>query len=321
MQTMSNYLIGQTNLFVNGSLETWTSSGTPNTTPDYWVNCSTDGIAVDCVPVSCNALPAIGSDGGNYARGFNGEGFSQEVQTVIGASYTIEFDYCGVSNCFGGLINSGWNVEINGVLVHATPILVTTSWQLSTFSFIASTSLTSICFRRIPLSGSGSQGGIDNLKIFQTCNPSYSNQTISICESYVSPSGNYTWTTSGQYHDTLTNSTGCDSILSIDLFILNQTASTQFESAIDSYWWPVNGQTYSQGGDYTDTIVNAAGCDSIVTLNLTLSYSGLLDLKKQTNKKLVKITDLNGRDTPNQKNTVLLFIYEDGTVERVYEIE
>jgi hypothetical protein len=36
---------------------------------------------------------------------------------------------------------------------------------------------------------------------------------------------------------------------------------------------------------------------------------------------LVKITDLNGKIIQRRKNTVMLFIYEDGTLERVVEME
>jgi hypothetical protein len=53
------------------------------------------------------------------------------------------------------------------------------------------------------------------------------------------------------------------------------SSSTQNQTALDSYTWPVNGQTYTQGGTYTATLPNAAGCDSIVTLNLTLSFTGI----------------------------------------------
>jgi hypothetical protein len=34
-------------------------------------------------------------------------------------------------------------------------------------------------------------------------------------------------------------------------------------------------QTYTTSGVYTHTIPNAAGCDSIITLNLTVEYTGL----------------------------------------------
>jgi len=99
------------------------------------------------------------------------------------------------------------------------------------------------------------------------------------------------------------------------------SASSQTQSALDSYTWPVNGQTYTQSGTYSDTLMNASGCDSIVTLNLTMSYTGIEELNPSSAKKLLRITDLSGKETPFRKNTVLLFIYEDGTVERVFEGE
>jgi hypothetical protein len=99
------------------------------------------------------------------------------------------------------------------------------------------------------------------------------------------------------------------------------TSSTQTESAIDSYTWSVNGQTYTQSGSYTSVIQNAAGCDSTITLNLTLGFTGIEDLQPNANKNLVRITDLNGEETPFQKNKVLFFIYEDGTIERLFEAE
>ena len=56
------------------------------------------------------------------------------------------------------------------------------------------------------------------------------------------------------------------------------TSSSQTQTALDTYTWPVNNQTYTQSGTYSDTLVNAAGCDSIVTLNLTLNYTGINEL-------------------------------------------
>jgi hypothetical protein len=56
--------------------------------------------------------------------------------------------------------------------------------------------------------------------------------------------------------------------------------SFQTQTALDTYTWPVNNQIYTQSGTYSDTLVNAAGCDSIVTLNLTLSYTGINELNK-----------------------------------------
>lgn len=58
--------------------------------------------------------------------------------------------------------------------------------------------------------------------------------------------------------------------------------SSQAQTALDTYTWPVNNQTYTQSGTYSDTLMNAAGCDSIVTLNLTLNYTGLNELSTST---------------------------------------
>ncbi len=148
---------------------------------------------------------------------------------------------------------------------------------------------------------------------------STSTSTLSACNSFTW--NGTTYSQSGQYTYTSTNTNGCDSIATLNLTINNTSTSSQTQTSLDSYTWPVNGQTYTQSGTYTDTLANAAGCDSVVTLNLTLSFTGIDELKQNSTKKLVKITDLNGKETPFRKNTVLLFIYEDGTVERVYITE
>ena len=49
------------------------------------------------------------------------------------------------------------------------------------------------------------------------------------------------------------------------------TSPSITESACKSY--TLNGQTYNTSGVYTQTLTNAAGCDSIITLNLTINAS------------------------------------------------
>lgn len=48
------------------------------------------------------------------------------------------------------------------------------------------------------------------------------------------------------------------------------TTSSLSATACESYTWTQNGQTYTNSGSYNDTLQNAAGCDSIITLNLTI---------------------------------------------------
>ena len=82
----------------------------------------------------------------------------------------------------------------------------------------------------------------------------------------------------------------CGSTISIDNIVLSNAAGgdktsaksialraeqTQWASdtatACDEYYW--NGKTYTQSGTYIDTIPSIAGCDSIVTLHLTINQT------------------------------------------------
>ncbi|MCC7296958.1 MAG: right-handed parallel beta-helix repeat-containing protein [Bacteroidia bacterium] len=48
-------------------------------------------------------------------------------------------------------------------------------------------------------------------------------------------------------------------------------------SACDSYTWAANGNIiYTKSGIYTTTLASRAGCDSVVTLNLTINFSPVL---------------------------------------------
>ncbi|KAA3643763.1 MAG: hypothetical protein DWP98_12840, partial [Bacteroidetes bacterium] len=49
------------------------------------------------------------------------------------------------------------------------------------------------------------------------------------------------------------------------------TSSVQIESACNTYNWPQNGMIYNTTGMYKDTIPNVAGCDSVITLDLTIN--------------------------------------------------
>jgi hypothetical protein len=89
--------------------------------------------------------------------------------------------------------------------------------------------------------------------------------------SYTSPAGNV-YTSSGTYIDTLSTSSGCDSIITINLSFNTATSSTIAPVACDSYTSP-SGMVYTTNGTYLDTIPNMAGCDSVITINLTVNSS------------------------------------------------
>ncbi|MCF8417145.1 MAG: T9SS type A sorting domain-containing protein, partial [Crocinitomicaceae bacterium] len=73
------------------------------------------------------------------------------------------------------------------------------------------------------------------------------------------------------------DSAGCQSADTLTVFVNQPTNSTLIETALDSF--TLNGQTYNQSGTYTQVIPNAAGCDSTITLNLSLDFTGLQEFE------------------------------------------
>lgn len=65
----------------------------------------------------------------------------------------------------------------------------------------------------------GFDGEVEDYTLFVECETVLANIVAESCGTYTSPSGNYTFTTSGNYADTIVNTQGCDSLLNIDLTI------------------------------------------------------------------------------------------------------
>jgi hypothetical protein len=84
-------------------------------------------------------------------------------------------------------------------------------------------------------------------------------------------------TVSNDYIVMGTDINGCQGTDTVSLTVINVSSSILTETALDSY--TLNGQTYTQSGTYTQVIPNAAGCDSTITLDLTLQYTGIEELK------------------------------------------
>jgi hypothetical protein len=72
---------------------------------------------------------------------------------------------------------------------------------------------------------------------------------------------------------TLTNVIGCDSIVTLNLTIMNSNTGTDMQTACNTFTW-IDGQTYTNSNNAASyTVANVAGCDSVVTLNLIINNS------------------------------------------------
>ncbi|MDG2153155.1 MAG: T9SS-dependent M36 family metallopeptidase [Crocinitomicaceae bacterium] len=92
------------------------------------------------------------------------------------------------------------------------------------------------------------------------------------CNSYTWIDGN-TYTSSNNtatYNIVGGGANGCDSLVSLDLTINNTITGTDVQFACGSYTW-IDGNTYtSSNNNATYTLVASQGCDSVVTLNLSI---------------------------------------------------
>jgi hypothetical protein len=108
---------------------------------------------------------------------------------------------------------------------------------------------------------------------FDGCPAVYSQDTITACDSYTWIDGVTYSSSDTTAKDTLVNAAGCDSIVSLFLTINNSTSAIDTITACYSYTW-IDGVTYTSSDTTAkDTLVNAAGCDSIVSLFLTINNS------------------------------------------------
>lgn len=115
-------------------------------------------------------------------------------------------------------------------------------------------------------------------------------QNISVCagdsvQLNATGAATYTWssgTPNGGYFSPAASQTlqvigsaggACTDTDDLQITVNQGSASTQNISGLNSL--TLNGQTYTTSGTYTQVIPNQAGCDSTITLNLTMNYTGI----------------------------------------------
>jgi hypothetical protein len=138
-----------------------------------------------------------------------------------------------------------------------------------------------------------------HVRVYTLCTHSSASISPIACFSYTSPSGNYSWTTSGTYMDTIPNSAGCDSVISInltlytvDISVTNTSPTLTANASGATYQWldcdnamaVITGEnnqnfTATANGNYAVEItqngcVDTSACEAITNVGILLNDFG-----------------------------------------------
>ncbi len=190
--------------------------------------------------------------------------------------------------CFGSFFPFGMDsLDQSGVysdtLQNAEGCDSISTVELSIAAVLRDSIIDTICFGSYYLFGTDSlvQSGVynDTLKTALNCD---SISTISLhvngvlrdtiydttCVGFPVTIGNITTNTSGIYNDSVVNADGCDSIISVVLYVTPILRDTIYDSICKGTYYYLSIDSVNQSGIYDDTIKNSAGCDSITTIHL-----------------------------------------------------
>jgi hypothetical protein len=96
------------------------------------------------------------------------------------------------------------------------------------------------------------------------------NISASICSNETYSFGGDLLNIQGTYTDTISAVAGCDSVIVLNLVVNPTNLENIAKTICEGDFYPFGSQSPSTAGVYTETFVNKFGCDSVVTLNLTV---------------------------------------------------
>src|SRR3989339_836578 len=206
-----------------------------------------------------------------YQWYFNGEALLNETDSVL--TLATEFSnegtyFCQVSNTCNNKVSNNSVVTINHSTSSTDVITACDSYTWIDGNTYTESNNTAT----FALTNAAGCDSIVTLDL--TINNSISGtDVITACDSYIWIDGNTYTESNNTATFTLTNATGCDSIVTLDLTINHSVDGTDVITACDSYTW-IDGNTYTESNNTASfALTNAAGCDSIVTLDLTINKS------------------------------------------------
>lgn len=99
---------------------------------------------------------------------------------------------------------------------------------------------------------------------------SITNLSASLCEGETLEFEGMTISDPGEYEATLTSSADCDSIIILQVQGVDTSTGVISESICQGNIVEINGETFSDSGQFTQLFVGSNGCDSILTININL---------------------------------------------------
>lgn len=100
--------------------------------------------------------------------------------------------------------------------------------------------------------------------------PVVTTMDVSICEGQSYQAGGTLQTQAGIYFDTLTAASGCDSVVATHLQVIAPVTGYRSVAICEHDSLLTGGAYQTAAGLYTDTLISAAGCDSILTTDLQI---------------------------------------------------
>lgn len=203
----------------------------------------------------------FGAFGGAYANytDFGVFMISAVLNTVDLTSNAVNGGICQGSalNVSSAVGSTNYDFSVNGISAQ--------SGASNTYSFTPSvTSLVKV------QSTSGSCVYADSVS-FTPIAPVTSSVTDGLCPNSTYNFHGQSITTAGTYTATIPSSLGCDSTITLTLNNISTVFNTVAASICQGQTYLFGGQSLAAGGVYMDTLLSSAGCDSVVTLNLTLN--------------------------------------------------
>jgi len=116
--------------------------------------------------------------------------------------------------------------------------------------------------------------GCDSVVILElTVNSTSFNDNVAICFGDQYTFGTQVLSSSGSFQEIFTSTNGCDSVVTLQLAVVSSFSENVTQSICENGSYTVGNNTYTEAGVYTNTLMSTSGCDSVVTLNLSVEQN------------------------------------------------